>query len=724
MQKKTTVAYMLGAIAISVALLLIFSNSHNQCRFEDSCASILKRNYFSMDYVTAVELGKELTESFPNSNEIKAWYLLSASKIDFFDEKFQLESQKINNQMQTDSWAVFAHIALAINDAGNDVQILEESEKLLKREPKNLDFLWIRSEVLRLKGRRNDAISLLESRPDDLQKSPELLLVLGSSYFDIWMSNKNDEKARQLATNSFQQAATIDPSYMRARYVPAWFYSTTGDPSRAIEMIEPILAKSYAPKLHFLYWISVGRSSNMSNETKRDKIHSDISRSLSGWKNDPSTIYQASIAYADVHDDYERDKLEKLLMDEYSNNIIYERVFMAKLSRLASNKSAASIAEQKEQLLSYLNIYSKKNNPEFVGQAYIYLLNLYRIDPRATPEDLLQAAKGVVENYTGDPEYQYVFPALTLSERKLYSDYVQEIVIKGKSSLSEFVAKNLNRFENEASANSYRLRQSSQLKYASALALANEDKFDQAEAELNSAIIDYSSANTAILLANILAKKKDYITAEKTYLSSLNNTDIKNDDIEKVYIGLKELYFERNGSLHNYAKYVTKIDKKFKSVFASHVRTYMKDKPEFFEPIRLMTSKGNLIDTKELKGKNVILYFWASHCPFCAKSMHDIAALTEIIGEKPDAKLLNINLDLDSRKADIFLKGLNLNLDYAFPEKGDNLRSFDKIPLMIALNRNGEVVYRREGANPNLVNETVALLELIEKDNLSKIAAK
>lgn len=701
----------------------IHGNADDQvsCKLEDDCVNVLRRQYFSMNYAEAFSNGKTLLNRFPSSSKIRAWYLLAAAKGDKVDQDTNLAVDKINSLFEGDIWSKFALVGWKIND-GDDAFVLEASETVWSNDPKNSDFIWLRSEALRLRGKKTDAINFLKMQGPQLHNSPELLIILGSAYYDLWLDDRQNNNLREFALQSFNEAIELDPNYVRAKYVLAWFYTHSGEPTKSIKLIEPIIGKTHAPKIHFAYWSALLKSSDITEQAKKEKIRSDINNTLELWKNDPATIYAASQVFDDIHDTAQRDKLEDLLLQKYSDDIIYEQVFMRRLARLAGDNSPQSINQQKKELLSYLQKYEQLNKPEFVGEAYLRLLEIYHMDSTVPSSEVLRVAKGVVENYKEDPERQYFRPAIALLDKGIFPEYAEEISKRGQVASISFAKANERRFASEYAKTEYLQRLSGLFYYAIGFAELNQQKNEQAEADLQRSVAEYFQSPACKLLAEIYSRHKNYKMAEKYYLAGLESKSISRKEMEDIYSQLKNIYQSRKGSLDGYAEYIAKIDEKFERILASNVESFLRKSPEHFDGLKLINTKGVSFNTAALQGRNVILYFWTSHCAYCIESLTEIAALSKLLENDPDSKIFNINLDYDPVATTEFLRSHNINLSVFLPETESSVHFVERVPIMIVIDRNGDIIYSREGANPNLFNETVLLIKKLNGKKIAKVA--
>jgi thiol-disulfide isomerase/thioredoxin len=96
----------------------------------------------------------------------------------------------------------------------------------------------------------------------------------------------------------------------------------------------------------------------------------------------------------------------------------------------------------------------------------------------------------------------------------------------------------------------------------------------------------------------------------------------------------------------------------------------------------------------DLKGKIVVVDFWATYCPPC---IEEIPHLNELQNRGGDIQVVGLNVGGDDDKPKIpdFVRRLNIQYELGYP--GDDLISAmlgtdDRIPQTFVLDRNGKVI--------------------------------
>ncbi len=119
------------------------------------------------------------------------------------------------------------------------------------------------------------------------------------------------------------------------------------------------------------------------------------------------------------------------------------------------------------------------------------------------------------------------------------------------------------------------------------------------------------------------------------------------------------------------------------------------------------TLRSNAGDNKklsELRGKVVMLNFWATWCGPCRQ---EIPKLTELksLHDEYDFELLGINIDEDRAKALRLAKKLSVNFPILFDETKQVSKNYsiDAMPMTILIDRDGTVRYVHRGYKENYI---------------------
>ena len=112
--------------------------------------------------------------------------------------------------------------------------------------------------------------------------------------------------------------------------------------------------------------------------------------------------------------------------------------------------------------------------------------------------------------------------------------------------------------------------------------------------------------------------------------------------------------------------------------------------------VSLTKADGTQVKLSDLKGKRVVLSFWATWCAPCRK---ELPALSALAGVHPDVAFFAVNVDKDRAAAETLAKELKLTVPLVFDPESAVMARFDVVlmPTLFVLDANGTVKVRKTG---------------------------
>jgi thiol-disulfide isomerase/thioredoxin len=109
----------------------------------------------------------------------------------------------------------------------------------------------------------------------------------------------------------------------------------------------------------------------------------------------------------------------------------------------------------------------------------------------------------------------------------------------------------------------------------------------------------------------------------------------------------------------------------------------------------------------DLKGKVVILDFWATYCPPCLEEIPDLVKLQE---ENKDVQVIGLHVGGEEDKPNVpaFVEKLKMNYPLAVPQEDLSavlLQNESSIPQTFVFNREGKLVEKFVGYDANVKNK-------------------
>ena len=140
--------------------------------------------------------------------------------------------------------------------------------------------------------------------------------------------------------------------------------------------------------------------------------------------------------------------------------------------------------------------------------------------------------------------------------------------------------------------------------------------------------------------------------------------------------------------------------------------------PKTLPALTLHTLDGKTITTADLKGKVVLLDFWASWCVPCRKSFPEVDALHREL-EPKGLVVVAVNVDEQAKNAYAFLEKYPHSMTIAFDPKGVVAEAFklEAMPSTMIVDRSGHIRFTHQGYTEKTIGQfrTEVLQLLAEK---------
>ena len=111
-------------------------------------------------------------------------------------------------------------------------------------------------------------------------------------------------------------------------------------------------------------------------------------------------------------------------------------------------------------------------------------------------------------------------------------------------------------------------------------------------------------------------------------------------------------------------------------------------------PLTLISTDGERVELADLRGKVVVLNFWATWCPACRAEIPAISKLHDTHGDQ--VEVLAVSINASDRAVPAYVEQHNLKYPIAFDVSRRIATQFEVegTPTQVLIDKNGVIVYR------------------------------
>ena len=237
--------------------------------------------------------------------------------------------------------------------------------------------------------------------------------------------------------------------------------------------------------------------------------------------------------------------------------------------------------------------------------------------------------------------------------------------------------------------------------------LAELDQPDRAVTDLRRSYELYPLAGSALTLSEVYEKqqRQDESLRYAVLAFVLGHSGDEQLDLRSIRRRMGALYTARNKSekglgdlfLESWDKFIRDRDERQTVLDPSPINAGVTD-PLLF---KLTRTDGSTLAMSTLRGKVVVLNFWATWCGPCRTELPLFRKTIEKYQKDSGVAFLAVTTDQDRDLVKPYLANAGYTLPVVFAENIDEHFKVSSIPTTIILDSKGQVAFRMRGFNPN-----------------------
>lgn len=223
---------------------------------------------------------------------------------------------------------------------------------------------------------------------------------------------------------------------------------------------------------------------------------------------------------------------------------------------------------------------------------------------------------------------------------------------------------------------------------------------------------DAEQNNTYALLAEKALPVKEYKKELEQFVKDGKATQVIKDILRRAYVKQKK-------SDAGFEDYITALQKESQLKMMEELRKSMKN--ETAPSFALLDLSGNKVSTADLKGKVVVVDFWATWCGPCKASFPGMQKMVDKYKDDPGVKFLFVDTwercDNKEKNAADFISANKYSFQVLMDKDDKVVEDYkvDGIPTKFVLDKEGKIRFKSvgfDGSDDKLVDELTAMIEM------------
>lgn len=712
---------------IAVAATLMFAVVDRTVRFDSASteahtglADRLRQHYFRQEFERGYEEGRARAESIgqrdPDMDQLEAWTILNGVKTSHWSKAKEF-AQSIQARGGTPTaWNRFAVAAALVWDRQvSDELALSAVSAALASAPRDIDFVWLHAEALRVRHRPDDAVAFLRRNAAEFGKLPELLNIEGAALYDkaLRADTSSINSARTSALAAFSASRKADPENINAHHAPGWYLLRENRASEAYPLLRKASELTDSLRVHATFWSAMVGKLDSSLDWKRERVDSDISRLMQTHGQDAQLLYNAAAIYGQLGMSDDRASMEQKLLDRAPDSPQAEQLLMSRLSVQGRRGIADNV--YRVDLWRFIR-RPVHHNPVLLANARRLLFDSLKGDVGASEAELLEAIEEVASDPLVPPPIAFAQTAVTLADRTSHLKRAESLALQGVASLSKPAdpvpaAINARMADLSSSSGDKRRPLEATMRDALGWVYFKSGRMNEAERELALAHrLDGDDPRTLGHLAELHAKSGDLEALEDFWIKCMGlPTGSRVPCEDQILNQFKSTRADAGG----FDSYMANLRRAAERARVQQVASAMEVEQAPLPRFELRALDGTVVTSESLRGKVLVIGFFGTWCPVCRAEAPFFDAFARKFGSLSDVSVLKISNDTNVEMVQTWMKRSGYAFSVLMDDGYMKSAGVTQVPTTWFVDRTGRIAFRHHGLRKDLEREFSMRVEIL-----------
>lgn len=376
-------------------------------------AARLRALYFSRDFVGGTLEGARLVVRFPDSDEVRAWYLMNRVRPWHSDERLVRDAEAMVAVRPDSPWALFALAGVLNWSNVRSAEALDASERVLEAMPGDADALWLRVMTVAMHDKPRRAVRLARRSLTVVPEPANLLNAIGMAHYRMARGEFSlDEDVMARAFSAFEEARRADPKSVNAHFLHGQYLVYLKRNAEAYPLLKQAIALApLSIDMRPSFWQAVMGLTERPATANAAEIETDIRRLRAARGRSPETLLAITRQYDEMGLEGKKREVQDRLLAVAPDSPEAEWVIIERardLARAIHEDGATADPRDRKAYARLLRDFVRRprhHHEGILGEAYADLFREVRDDPGVGPDELLDLARKMLKHETINVPY-------------------------------------------------------------------------------------------------------------------------------------------------------------------------------------------------------------------------------------------------------------------------------------------------------------------------------